>query len=148
MCLCDAASSVGYTRRHLHQRVDEDKNASSSIGKHFRVKHSYVPKDLEKNFTILKKSKTVSFVKCFLLMNWDQISMYSQTRLVRKSEIIVNYVTVTCFLLFCNNLFLTFSWFTGFNFFVLYLFLCKFFIFTFKLYNDRNFGRNVASFYC
>ena len=51
--LCDAGY-VGYTRRHLHQREDEHKNASSSIGKHFRVKRSYVPNDLTKNFTILK----------------------------------------------------------------------------------------------
>jgi len=54
--LCDAGY-VGYTRRHLHQRVDEHKNASSSIGKHFRVKHSFVPKDLIKNFTTLEKYK-------------------------------------------------------------------------------------------
>ena len=51
--LCDAGY-VGCTRRHLHQRVDELKNASFSTGKHFRVKHSYVPKDLTKNFTSLK----------------------------------------------------------------------------------------------
>ena len=55
--LCDAGY-VGYTRRHLHQRVDEHKNASSSIGKHFRVEHSYVPNDLTRNFTILKKCKS------------------------------------------------------------------------------------------
>ena len=55
--LCDAGY-VGYTRRHLHQRVDEHKNASSSIGKHFRLEHSYVPSDLAKNFTILKKCKS------------------------------------------------------------------------------------------
>jgi len=54
--LCDAGY-VGYTRRHLHQRVDEHKNASSSIGKHFRVKHFYVPRDLTKNFTTLKKCR-------------------------------------------------------------------------------------------
>ena len=55
--LCDAGY-VGYTRRHLHQRVDEHKNASSSIGKHFCVEHSYVPNDLTRNFTILKKCKS------------------------------------------------------------------------------------------
>ena len=55
--LCDAGY-VGYTRRHLHQRVDEHKNVSSSIGKHFCVEHSYVPSDLTRNFTILKKCKS------------------------------------------------------------------------------------------
>ena len=52
--LCDAGY-VGFTRRHLHQRADEDKSSSSSIGKHFRDKHSFVPKDLTKNFSVLMK---------------------------------------------------------------------------------------------
>ena len=52
--LCDAGY-VGFTRRHLHQRVDEHRHTSSSIGKHFRDKHSSTPKDLTSNFTILKK---------------------------------------------------------------------------------------------
>ena len=52
--LCDAGY-VGFTRRHLHQRVDEHRQTSSSIGKHFRDKHSSTPKDLTSNFTILKK---------------------------------------------------------------------------------------------
>ena len=34
------ASYVGYTSRHLHQRTEEHKSASLSIGQHFRVKHS------------------------------------------------------------------------------------------------------------
>ena len=42
-------------RRHLHQRADEHKSSSSSIGKHFRDKHSFVPKDLTKNFNVLMK---------------------------------------------------------------------------------------------
>ena len=42
--LCDAGYAV-YPRRHLHQRVDEHKNASSSIGKHFRVELYFVPND-------------------------------------------------------------------------------------------------------
>ena len=52
--LCDAGY-VGFTRRHLHQRVDEHRHTSSSIGKHFRDKLSSTPKDLTTNFTILKK---------------------------------------------------------------------------------------------
>ena len=47
--------AVKFTRRHLHQRVGEHKNSSSSIGKHFRDKHSLAPKDLTKNFSVLKK---------------------------------------------------------------------------------------------
>ena len=47
--LCDAGY-VGFTRQHLHQRVEEHKNVSSSIGKHFRAEHSLAPKDLNNNF--------------------------------------------------------------------------------------------------
>ena len=54
--LCDAGY-LGFTRRHLHQRVAEHKNVSSSIGKHFRTEHSLAPKDLNMNFKILKKCK-------------------------------------------------------------------------------------------
>ena len=42
--LCDAAY-VGCTTRHLHQQIEEHQSASSSIGQHFRVKHSSAPKD-------------------------------------------------------------------------------------------------------
>ena len=56
--LCDAGY-VGYTSRHLHQRIEEHyKIARSSIGLHFRLKHSLAPKDLSNNFSILKKCKS------------------------------------------------------------------------------------------
>jgi len=32
---------------HLHQRPNEHKNQSSSIGKHYSDKHCIVPKDLK-----------------------------------------------------------------------------------------------------
>ena len=54
--LCDAVY-VGFTRRHLHHSVDEHKNVSSSIGKHFCAEHCLTPKDLSKNFKVLKKCK-------------------------------------------------------------------------------------------
>ena len=84
--LCNAVI-VGFTHRHLHQRVAEHKRSSSSIGKHFRDEHRLAPKDLSMNFSVLKKctnmsSLTASFMKCFLLMNWDQVSMYSLIQFV------------------------------------------------------------------
>ena len=33
----------------------EHKNMTSSIGKHYKDKHSTVPKDLDKQFSVLKK---------------------------------------------------------------------------------------------
>ena len=52
--LCDAGY-VGFTHQHSHQRIEEHKNVSSSIGKHLCAEHSLAPKDLNKNFKILKK---------------------------------------------------------------------------------------------
>ena len=40
-----------------HQRIGEYKNVSPSIGKYFCAKHSLAPKDLIKNFTVLKNCK-------------------------------------------------------------------------------------------
>ena len=69
--LCDAGY-VGYISRHLHQRIEEHKSASSSIGQPFPVKHSLAPKDLSNNFIILKKCKyklDCLVFKMFLLTN-------------------------------------------------------------------------------
>ena len=49
--LCDA-DYVGYTRRHLFQRIDEHKH--SAIGKHLRDSHNQKNKDLTEQFTILR----------------------------------------------------------------------------------------------
>ena len=56
---CDlcGASYVGYTLRHLHQRVVEHKNMSSSISKHYKDKHSTVKKILK-----LRSATTSSIV--------------------------------------------------------------------------------------
>ena len=51
--LCDAGY-VGYTRGHLHTRVDGHKQKASSIYKHYHEQHSEVPKDLLKRFSIQK----------------------------------------------------------------------------------------------
>ena len=56
-----------------------------------------------------------------------------------------NYVILACLLLFLTPFF-TFSYFTYFHFFVLYLYLCKIFVFTFKLDNDRSSVETSRSF--
>ena len=52
--LCDA-DYVGYTHRHLFQRIEEQKH--SAIGKHLRDAHNRMNKDLQKQFIILKKCR-------------------------------------------------------------------------------------------
>ena len=52
--LCDA-NYIGYTCRHLHQRVEEHKH--SVIGKHFLEKHNLKRMDLSTNFKVLKKCR-------------------------------------------------------------------------------------------
>ena len=54
--VCDAGY-VGYTRGHLHTRVDGHKQKASSIYKHYHKQHGEVPKDLPKRFSILKKCR-------------------------------------------------------------------------------------------
>ena len=50
--LCDA-DCVGFTSRHLHQRVEEHKR--SVIGNHVREQHGNEPCEIAKNFRVLRK---------------------------------------------------------------------------------------------
>jgi hypothetical protein len=52
--LCDA-DYVGYTCRHLHQRIDEHK--SSVVGEHMVQQHGEDAKNIEKNFKVLRKCR-------------------------------------------------------------------------------------------
>jgi hypothetical protein len=54
--LCDA-NYVGYTCRHLYQRVEEHKG-SSSIGNHIKEQHGTVPSDIYRDFKILRKCQS------------------------------------------------------------------------------------------
>ena len=54
--LCDAGY-VGYTRRHLHNRVKGHKQQSSAIAKHYKNVRGTIPQDLLKRFEVLKKCR-------------------------------------------------------------------------------------------
>ena len=56
--LCDTGSYVGYTRGHLHVRVDGHKSTSSSVRKHYDNDHAgAVPEDLLSCFKVIKKCR-------------------------------------------------------------------------------------------
>ena len=55
--LCDT-SYIGYTKRHLYERVEEHKHSQqSSIYKHYASDHATTPGDLLSNINVLKKCK-------------------------------------------------------------------------------------------
>ena len=54
--LCDA-NYVGYTCRHLYQRVEEH-TGSSSIGNRIKEQHGTVPSDIYRDFKILRKCQS------------------------------------------------------------------------------------------
>ena len=103
--LCDAGY-VGFTRRHLHQRVEEHKNSSSSIGKHFRDKHSLAPKDLTKNFSVLMKCTNkfdcLVYEMFFIHELRDLLSMYNLTQFVLRFLIsfLISFLLVVLFVHF------------------------------------------------
>lgn len=55
--LCDM-DYIGFTKRHLHQRVEEHKSEASSVGRHVITEHNLIKPDLKSCFTILKRCKT------------------------------------------------------------------------------------------
>ena len=68
--LCD----VGYTCRHLHQRIEEHKG--TAVGNHLKDQHSMSPNDLREILKFSGSARTnliALLLKCFLLKNWNQI---------------------------------------------------------------------------
>ena len=72
---CDLrdADYVGFTSRHLHQRVEAHKR--SVIGNHVREQHGNEPCEIAKNFRVLKKRSSkfdCLILTCFLLGTFSQ----------------------------------------------------------------------------
>ena len=82
--LCDA-NYVGYTYRHLYQRVEEHK-ASSSIGNHIKEQHGTVPSDIYRDFKILWKcqSKFDCLIYEMLFMKELKPTLNSQIQFVQS----------------------------------------------------------------
>ena len=70
--LCDAGY-VGYTRGHLHERVDGHKQKSSSIYKHhLNQDNAPMPACFLEQFCVLAKCNTVSSKRCCLFASSNQ----------------------------------------------------------------------------
>ena len=82
--LCDL-DYIGYTTRHLHQRIEEHKSLSSSVGRHMKTKHDLDKPELKAHFTILKKckSKFDCLVHEMLLIRERQPSLNKQSDSIR-----------------------------------------------------------------
>ena len=101
---CDLCNTnyIGYTRRHLHQCVEEHKH--SVIGKHLKDEHSVKPSNLRDNFTILKKCR--SKLECLIFK-----MLYTQADSIRAYHALCNYV-----FLFHTSIFVYISYVNFFTF--------------------------------
>lgn len=68
--LCDM-DYIGYTTKHLYQRIEEHKSLSSSVGRHMKTKHDLDKPELKAHSTILKKCK--SKFDCLVHENFHSI---------------------------------------------------------------------------
>ena len=76
--LCDAGY-VGYTCRHLHQRIEEHKG--SAIGNHLREQHNMAPNDIARSFKILRKCQNK--LDCLIF----EMLFYQRTETITKQTV-------------------------------------------------------------
>ena len=83
---------VGFTDRHLFQRISEHTNSRSSIGKHMKLQHGVQRPAIAEHFTVLKKcrNKLDCLVYEMLFIKKLKHSMYSQTRSARSFSLMLN----------------------------------------------------------
>ena len=84
---CDA-DYIGYTTRHLHQRIEEHK--TSVIGKHIKEVHYVASPDLTKVFSVLKKcqGKLDCLVNEMLLIRERKPTLNTQSDSIRAKVFI------------------------------------------------------------
>ena len=79
--LCDA-DYVGYTCRHLHQRIDEHKN--SVVDKHVRECHREEPARIEHCFSILKRCQSNNCLLYEMLFIRVNVNVTYRDQLIRS----------------------------------------------------------------
>ena len=98
--LCDAGY-VGYTCRHLHQRIEGHKG--SAIGNHLREQHDMEPEDIAQNFRIFKKVSEQIWLSYF----WNVF--YQRTETNTKQTVRFNSRQTICLEQFLLQLFYFYS---------------------------------------
>ena len=67
--VCAMQTMVGFTSRHLHQRVEEHKR--STIGNHVKDEYGKDPKTIASNFKIVKKCQ--SKLDCLIFVFFSEV---------------------------------------------------------------------------
>ena len=98
--LCDA-DCVGYTARHLHQRIAEHKN--SAIGRHFLEAHGNNNLLRESQFRVLRKcqSKFDCLVFEMLFIKKLKPNLNIQTDSIRAKLFVSYFLTLQFFISYC-----------------------------------------------
>ena len=104
---CDlcGAGYVGYTRGHLHERVEGHKHQSSSISKHYNSMHGKVPGDLLRRFVVLKKcrNKFDYLVHEMLFIRQLKPNLNVQSDSIRANICVIFYFRNLCYANFSTN---------------------------------------------
>ena len=97
--LCDAGY-VGliHTPSSTRQRIEEHKNSSSSISKHFRDKLSLSPEDLTRNFSFLKKCTNKFDCLVYEMFNELRPTLNVQSDLIH--DFVISFLKFTSFFFF------------------------------------------------
>ena len=132
--LCDAGY-VGliHTPSSTRQRIEEHKNSSSSISKHFRDKLSLSPEDLTRNFSFLKKCTNKFDCLVYEMFNELRPTLNVQSDLIH--DFVISFLKFTSFFL-CMFLL---SAYVCKNFYTFYVHIYFFvLLFYYSLESDRS----------
>ena len=83
--LCDAGY-IGYTRRHLHNRVKEHKQQSSTIAKRYKNVHGKMPQDLFSARNAFHKSFKVKSQRAIRLHSCESIFIIFSPLLILRAK--------------------------------------------------------------